>query len=131
MGDINDFNPAISFGVQGHVPMENERLLIGGGLAYYKFKYENFEEINFSAIPIVASAQYLLTGGKINPFIGSNLGIIIFNSEYDDDTQFLFAPCAGFDVVITDNATFNLNGILNLTSDANHFGINAGVRLFL
>ncbi|RYM34180.1 hypothetical protein ERX46_09485 [Brumimicrobium glaciale] len=75
------------------------------------FKYEEGDATS-SRIPITIGADYRILTGKIQPFVGLNLGVFSDEVRYPNDsysTQFFtFQPKIGANIVLTENLLLDL-----------------------
>jgi opacity protein-like surface antigen len=94
-----------------------------------------------SYVPITGLIEYHFVTGKVQPFVGADLGLYIAKatvkvqgvSVSDSQTNFGFAPVVGIQYDIKDNMAFTANlkynYILADGDDDKYIGINAGIIL--
>lgn len=149
MGTFGDVH-ATGFGAMGTFYYGlNPQIDLTGTIGFLTFGAasdipEGFDySLNF--IPVVVGGRYnFVTSGEFKPYAGAELGLHFGSAsvtvdmgpfgkiDTDESTSdFSFAPLAGFYYNIGPKLQLDVNVKMNIISDANYLGINAGVAFGL
>lgn len=149
MGDFGDL-VGMGFGFHGlFVYQLQPQLELTGLLGYTTFGSKDntvYGDYSFSTIPLLAGVRYAFSEQGVNPFrpyVGAELGLHFQSISYKVDwggwfgegeqeysasgTEFGFAPQAGFYYEMSPAIDLDVNLKLNIISDSNYLGVNAGI----
>jgi len=145
MGNLGDV-ASMGFGFNGlFVYQLQPQIELTGLIGYTTFgakeEVEGFD-YSLSTIPLLAGIRYSFSEEGVNPFrpyVGAELGLQFqsitteFNyfgfsgEESVSNTEFGFAPQVGMYYALTPAIDLDANLKLNIISDSNYLGINAGI----
>lgn len=148
MGDFGDL-VGMGFGFHGlFVYQLQPQLELTGLLGYTTFGSKDeaiYADYSISTIPLLAGVRYSFSEQGVNPFrpyVGAELGLQFQSVSYEVDfggffggrqeysasnTEFCFAPQAGFYYELSPAIDLDVNLKLNIISDSNYLGVNAGI----
>jgi opacity protein-like surface antigen len=86
-----------------------------------------FGNLTTRIVPITVGADYRFLRGRIQPFVGLNLGLVIMGTKAgsysDSESYFGFHPKAGVNVKITDNILIDATLKYHVVFDENDKGL--------
>lgn len=146
MGNLGDL---VGMGFGGHglfIYTLQPGLDLTGSLGYYTFGEKKdlgaFANYSYSDVPLLAGVRYSFpTTSTFAPYVGAEIGLHFQSISFDypdneffggrsfseSSTDFGFSPLAGFRYPFNPDMTLDVTAKFNIVSDANSFGIYAGL----